>query len=119
MKIWPFTKLTRAAAYNIISLLISLSFTIASSFLIWQNMVRFPLAVPFWFSKPQGESWLAAPNFLWLIPTISVLLVIFNSLVASYFWSRERVLSLLLASANPIISGLLFYTLLEIVLIAT
>jgi len=119
MKIWPFTKLTRTAAYNIASLLISLSFTLASSFLIWRNWSRFPLAVPIWFSKPWGESWLASPNFLWLAPTIGLLIVVLNTLTAKYFWSRERVLSLLLVSANPIISGLLFYTLLEIVLVTT
>ena len=119
MKTWPFTKLSKAAAFNTAGLSISFFLNLASSFLIWQNMTNFPLSVPLWFSKPWGEGWLAAPTFLWLIPTVGFLLTAFNSLAAKFFWRRERILSLLLIAASPIVSSLLFYTLLEIVLVTT
>lgn len=119
MKIWPFTKLTKVATFNILCLLTSLFLNLAASFLIWRNLDTFPLSVPLWFSKPWGQDWLASPNFLWLIPTIGFLSTAFNNLAAKFFWSRERVLSLLLISASPIISGLLFFTLLEIIVVTS
>jgi len=103
----------------IISLGLSLIFVAISSYLLFTNSGNFPLAVPLWFSKPWGEERLAEPIFLWLLPTTSLILVAFNFFLWNFFKNRERLLFLMLLWVSPIVSGLLFYTLLEIILVVS
>lgn len=119
MKILLSTLLPNLPKYSLIGFLIALLFPIIGAIFIWLNKDNFPLAIPFWYSKPFSEEQLAAPNFLWLIPTISIFLVTTNFVLANILSSKERLLSLLLIWASPIVSGLLFISLLEVVLVST
>ena len=103
----------------IISLGLSLIFAAFSSYLLFTNSGNFPLAVPLWFSKPWGEERLAEPIFLWLLPTTSLVLLAFNFFLWNVFKNRGRLLFLMLLWTSPIVSGLLFYTLLEIILVVS
>jgi hypothetical protein len=119
MKTLLFAKLPRLPLFNLLSLAVSLFFTVASSLLIIVKAAAFPLAVPLWFSTSWGVGWLAEPIYLWLIPTINLIIILVNFTMARLFPSEERILSFLLVGSSPVISGLLFYTLLRITLVTT
>lgn len=97
------------------SLGISFAFIILSTIVIWQGRAEFPLAVPLWFSREWGEQRLAEPVFLWAIPLLSLLVAILNLFLSRFFDKKEPILSLILIWSTPIVSGLFFYTTLEIV----
>ena len=109
----------RALLFNVSAAFISFSFAIFSALLIWLNTSKLPLVIPLWFSKPWGKDWLAAPVFLWFIPSVSFLIILVNSFLAANFWHRERLLSFLLVASSCVTSGLLFYSLLEIILVVS
>ena len=115
MKIWRFTKLKVPAISLLISLGVSLFFVLLSIFLIWRYGGGFPLTVPLWFSKAWGEDRLADPVFLWLLPISALALIFVNLLLSRLFKKGGRMVSLILIWASPVVSGLLFYTLLEII----
>lgn len=119
MKISPFTNFVSLQKYNLASLFFSLIFPLFGVLIIWLNKDNFPLAVPFWFSRPWGEAQLAAPVFLWLIPLITASFILVNFSLAIYFWDREKLLSSILLWVNPFVSGLLFISLLEIILVSS
>src|SRR3972149_4485490 len=119
MTIWPFTKPAFLSLETSVSLVVSFIFGAFSAFLILNHRSSFPLAVPLWFSKPWGETRLAEPSLLWLLPTTSFLLTIINLLLAYFFYQRLKILSSLLIWASPLVTALLFYTLLKIVVVAS
>ncbi|HEX7456222.1 MAG TPA: hypothetical protein VF303_02030 [Candidatus Nanoarchaeia archaeon] len=119
MKTWTFIKSINPHLASLTSLVAGLFFVLLSAFLIWKNTNNFPLAVPLWFSKPWGEERLAEPILLWLLPLASLATIIINFSLSRIFREKERVLFLLLIWSIPVVSGLLFYTLLEIIFVAT
>ena len=119
MRLFFIRSFSALSLHAVISLGLSLIFAVLSGYLLFTNAGSFPLAVPLWFSKPWGEERLAEPIFLWLLPTTSLVLVAFNFFLWSFFKNRERLLFLLLLWTSPIVSGLLFYTLLEILLVVS
>ncbi|OGY25524.1 MAG: hypothetical protein A2Z11_03805 [Candidatus Woykebacteria bacterium RBG_16_43_9] len=119
MKNWLFSKLGGLSYRYLISLGISFIFTFLSALLIWQNNQGFPLAVPLWFSQVWGEGRLAEPVFLWLIPLTSSMVIIVNLIISRFFDQREKMLASILIWSSPVVSGLLFYTLFEIVSVVT
>lgn len=119
MKTWLFTKLFRLLRSDFLALAGSLILVTAAGFLIWSRSSQFPLAVPLWFFKPLGEGRLAAPIFLWLVPIIGLSTILVNFTLAYFFSTRERLLSLLLFGSSLIVCSLLFYSLLNIILVTT
>jgi hypothetical protein len=119
MKTWLSTKLFRRPSFSFLSLSGSLVLVAASCLLIWVKAPDFPLAVPLWFSKTWGKDWLTAPVLLWLIPLISFLIILINFGLARLFSERERLISLILLGSGLITCFLLFYSLLNIILVAT
>ena len=119
MKILRYIKLAREVLFSAGITLISLLLTFFSILLIWLNKARFPLVVPLWFSKPWGEDWLAAPSFLWIIPALSLLVILLNLVLARFLWERKDPLSFLLIGSSGVVSGLLFYSLLRIILVVS
>jgi hypothetical protein len=99
--------------------LISSLFILLSIFIIWKNTTAFPLAVPLWFSNPWGEERFAEPIFLWVFPVAGFLVLIINFFLSRYFRNREAVLYLLLLWVAPVVNGLLFYSLLQIIFVVT
>ncbi|OGY24106.1 MAG: hypothetical protein A2172_01005 [Candidatus Woykebacteria bacterium RBG_13_40_15] len=104
---------------SFISLVFSLLFLFLSVLLISQYYNKLPLAIPLWFTRHWGEARLTSPVFIWLLPIINISIIIINFLMISYFRSREKILSSILVWVSPIISGILFYTLFKIILVAT
>ena len=115
MKTALFTKLKKLPFRYLSSLGISFAFIFLSSIVIWRSSAQFPLAVPLWFSREWGEQRLAEPVFLWIIPLISLLVVVINLFLSRFFDQKEPIISSILIWSTPIVSGLFFYTLLEIV----
>jgi len=113
------TSFSQILRLDFLGLLVSLLLVASTAFLIWSKTPRFPIAVPLWFSKPWGQEWLAAPVFLWLVPLIGFLITFINFSLAYFFSTRERLLSLLLVGSSVIVCGLLFYSLLNIILVVT
>lgn len=119
MKIALFTKLKNLPFRYLSSLGLSFAFIFFSAIVIWQNSAKFPLSVPLWFSREWGEQRLAEPVFLWFIPLISLSVIITNLFLSRFFDQREPILSSILIWSTPIVSGLFFYTILEIVSVVT
>ena len=119
MKISLFIDLTGPQKYNLLSFAGSLILALSSSALIWVNRDNFPIAVPLWFSRDWGESQLATPTFLWILPAAILSLAIINSLIASYVWPKSSVLGLLLTFSNLTVSSLFFFTLFRIIQVTT
>lgn len=119
MKISRFTSLVPRAKFNLIGLTLSSLFPIAGAALLWVNSQNFPMAVPLWYSKPFGEEQLTSPNFLWVLPIVCIFLIIVNFTLANVLWRIDRVLSYILIWVTPIACGLIFISLLEIILITT
>ena len=119
MKIGLPTKLKRLPLRYLSSLGLSIAFTIASAIIIWRSADEFPLAIPLWFSREWGEQRLAEPTLLWLVPLTSFLIMIVNFFLSRFFDQKEPILSSILIWSIPIVSGLFFYTVLEIVSVVT
>lgn len=119
MKRMLFTKLKKLPFHYLGSVGISFVFIFLSTIVIWRNSAEFPLAVPLWFSREWGEQRLAEPVFLWIIPLISLIVVITNLFLSRFFDQKEPILSSILIWSTPIVSGLFFYTVLEIVSVVT
>lgn len=101
------------------SLVFSLLFILLSVYVILKGSSKFPTAVPLWFSQSWGPQRLSEPIFLWLLPSTSLLLVIVNFSFASYLKAKIEILPSLLIWTTPVVSILLFYTLLKIILVVT
>ena len=119
MKIALVTKLKSLPFRYLSSLGLSFAFIFFSAVVIWQNNAQFPLAIPLWFSREWGEQRLAEPVFLWIIPLISLLVIIINLSLSRFFDQREPILSSILIWSTPVVNGLFFYTILEIVAVVT
>jgi hypothetical protein len=119
MRIWPFTNLTRLPTAQFFSLVASLLLISSNFLLVWLNLPKLPLEVPLWFTKPWGESWLASPNFLWVIPLSSSGVFLVNTSLAVFFWNRERIISLTLFWVSPVIALSFFIALFEIIRVSS
>ncbi len=105
--------------FKVLIFLVSAFFPLVSILLLSFTKDSFPVAVPLWFSRPWGLERLAAPAFLWILPLVSFLILIINFFLANYLFLREKILSNILFGSSPLISFLLFFTLLQIVLLAS
>lgn len=77
-----------------------------------------PPQVPLFYSQKWGEARLTDPNFLWLLPTMCVLIVIFNYLLLN-FTKRDNLLQKVLFWTMPTIAFFSLITLYNILAIVS
>ena len=90
-------------------------FTAVTLLLLHRNSL--PPTLPLWFSKPWGAERLAPPLALWLLPSIILISLVLNSLVAKILFENQRTLALILVWATLLVSLILFFPLYRILLV--
>lgn len=88
------------------------SFLILAFF--WKKL---PPQVPLFYTKPWGEEQLAKDFFLWLLPSLSLILTLINLRIASLLYKDQPFLSYLIVWGNVTICLLSAITLIRILLI--
>jgi hypothetical protein len=78
-----------------------------------------PQKIPLFYSKPWGQERLAGKEFIWLLPSILLLLIIANTVLAKIFVSRINFLAQMVAVSLSILSILTFFTLLRIIILVS
>lgn len=74
-----------------------------------------PEQVPLYYSLPWGESQLASVSALFLLPTLSIVIMLLNNLLAALFLNTLKFLSQLLVVFALLFSVLAFITLFQII----
>jgi hypothetical protein len=88
------------------------------SFLFWK-FSSLPPEVPLYYSLPWGQSQLSSASSLFILPTISLVLLLINHLFAISLAKTSILLSRLLVVVSLIFSLLSLITILQIVYIIT
>lgn len=94
--------------YNLMFIVIQLSL------LVWQ-FGNLPQQVPLYYSLPWGESQLVSTSSLFLVPTLSIVLLFVNHLFAIGFSKKNPLLSQLLIFSSLIVSFFFLLTLVKII----
>ena len=76
-----------------------------------------PPTLPLWFSKPWGAERLAQPLALWLLPSIILISLVLNNLIAKFLLKNHKLLALILVWAALLISLILLFPLYRILLV--
>lgn len=82
--------------------------------LILLNYQNLPQLIPFYFSLPWGDAWLAPVDFIFILPSISFAILLINSFLSSFFLTSIRLFSFLLSLSSLIGSLFLCYTIFQI-----
>lgn len=111
-KFWQARANTKIFRWNLIFIIAQIGF------LFWKfNLL--PPQVPLYYSLPWGESQLAQTSLLFLLPTISLILLLINHLFAITLTKTSLLLSRLLLSISLIFSFLSLIALLHVVYLIT
>lgn len=78
-----------------------------------------PPQVPLWYAKPWGETQLAHPLWLLILPATSFVVYLVNVVVAAYITSEHLVFTQLLYATSLLVSFLSFVTLAKILFLIT
>ena|SRR3990167_6822165 len=89
--------------------------TLAQVSLLLASWGRLPPEVPIFYSRPWGEKMLAAPIFLWILPLLAFLCLIFNFLAANFISGEEMFLKRTLLIATLIVAITTLYGTVKIV----
>ena len=80
---------------------------------------RLPPEIPLFYSRPWGMEQLAPSYFLVVVFAMLSMILVVNTILASFSFSRERVLSRMFAWITLLVSFLVTYSVLRIVLLVT
>lgn len=83
-------------------------------FLIYKFNIL-PAQIPLYYSQPWGEPQLASASALFLLPTFSIIIVLINNLLATFFLHNVQLLSRLLVIFSLLFSFLSLITLFQII----
>lgn len=106
-KFWQDKQLSLIFRWNFIVILIQIA-------LIAISYQKLPQLIPFYFSLPWGESWLAPVDFIFILPSISFLILLINNFISSLFIVSIRLFSILLSVTSLVCSIFLCYAILQI-----
>lgn len=114
---YPYMKLAklRVDTWSKYFLLLAAALTALQGGVIFWALVKLPPQVPLFYSLPWGEDRLVTPNWLVLLPAVSLGIIIVN-LLGSFFL-KEVVLTRVLSSTAFLVALLAFITLSKIVLL--
>src|SRR3990170_4943437 len=103
--------------FNPPATLISIFMAVFSAFLIFNKMEKLPPELPLWFSKDWGTQRLARPDWLWIIPSLIILVFLVNQLMARLLYSAGLIRIIIWSS---VVFGIIIsYSLVRILILAT
>jgi hypothetical protein len=102
-----------------LSFAIGFFFFLLSTLLLFLKFKSLPPQVPLFYSKPWGEERIPAKIWLWLIPSLSMLILLFNFLILPPFLKKERFLVIVLSLVSVASLFLLFWTLFRIIFLVS
>jgi hypothetical protein len=89
-------------------------------FILFQFAVLFvkfndlPPQIPLYYSEPWGETRLASVSYIFILPTLSIIIMLVNNLLAVFFLKSIQLLSRLLVIISLIFSMFSAFTLFQI-----
>ena len=86
--------------------------------IIWKWSVL-PPELPLFYSFPKGSEQLGNPFQLLLLPFFSVIIYLINALLASFFYTKEKLFSQMLMITSLISSLFLLITFIKIIFLIT
>jgi hypothetical protein len=93
----------------------NLVFIIGQLVLLFFKFSSLPIQVPFYYSLPWGESQLASASTLFILPMFSIIFLLVNHLLATFFLNGIKLFSHLLVAASLIFSAFSLITLIHII----
>lgn len=106
-KFWQDKLLSSLFRWSLFIIIIQIS-------LILLNYQNLPQFIPFNFSLPWGESWLAPVDYIFILPLISFIILLLNNFISSLFISSIRLFSLLLTITSLVCSIFMGYSIVQI-----
>lgn len=100
---------------NVVVLVFCLVLSASQVILIIINWSKFPTQIPLFYSKPWGESMLAAPSFIWILPSLAFTFSLVNFVIAVFVHKVEKFIARVLVFASGLVSFISFYAVLKIV----
>ncbi len=100
---------------NPIAYLILIILILLTSYLIFIGVDQHPPEIPLWYSKIWGPKRLASPFWLWLIPTLMVLVLITNHIISKMLESTSLIR--IITWSSVIFGVILSYSLIKILLL--
>lgn len=100
---------------NVVVLVFCLVLSASQVILIIINWSKFPTQIPLFYSKPWGESMLAAPSFIWILPLLAFTFSLVNFVIAVFVHKVEKFIARVLVFASGLVSFISFYAVLKIV----
>lgn len=95
--------------------LFSLASVIIQSILIFVSWSKLPPQLPLYYSRPWGEAMLASPMGLWLLPVITLIVLIVNFTSAIFFIKGNKFLSRILIVFCCLVALTTLYDMLKII----
>jgi hypothetical protein len=80
-------------------------------------MESLPPELPLWFSKSWGAQRLARPDWLWLIPSLIVLVFLVNQLMARLLYSAGLIK--IITWSSVVFGIIISYSLIRVLILAT
>ena len=114
-----FLESLRRDRFSSFVLLFSFSCLVVQSTLILVSFGKLPPQVPLFYSRPWGETLLAAPFWLWLLPGILLAAIIVNNSIVVFFVPSERFLVRTLLLFNIVLSVITLYDVVKIISLLT
>ena len=100
---------------NPIALLSLIILILLTSYLIFRGIGQYPPEIPLWYSRIWGPDRLANPTWLWLIPTLMVLVLITNHIISKMLESTSLIR--IITWSSVIFGVILSYSLIKILLL--
>lgn len=100
---------------NVVVLVFCLVLSASQVILIIISWSKFPTQIPLFYSKPWGESMLAAPSFIWILPSLAFTFSLVNFVIAVFVHKVEKFIARVLVFASGLVSFISFYAVLKIV----
>jgi hypothetical protein len=95
-------------------------FFLVAQIAAWIIFIRkLPPQIPLFYSRPWGEKQLANPFFLLILPALSLIVLLTNTILASIMSQENKLVNQLLVIAAALFSLLCLTTLLKIVTLVT
>ncbi len=102
---------------NLPAALISVLLAALSFYLIFNKIEHLPPEIPFWYSKVWGPGRLADPSWLWLIPSLIIIVLLINQLIAKLLDSKALIH--IITWSTVIFGIIIIYSLFRILLLVT
>ncbi|MBU3935451.1 hypothetical protein KJ909_02145 [Patescibacteria group bacterium] len=106
--LWQNSTVTKFFRWNVVVIILQIVF-------ILLNFSDLPLKIPFYYSRPWGESRLAPVSSLFLLPTASTLILFLNYFILASFLFSSPLFSYLLAVFSLLFSSFFLISVFKII----